>query len=70
MVQWGLLRQVQSYREVVQPGTTKAINFFATAVTTTSRRNEPLNYNVRVQFEAGDASWQQFLRVISTTPPF
>ena len=69
MAEWGLLRQSRVFRDVIDPGATKPITFFATAVTNTSRRTEPLSFNVRVEFEGGGTRWQQFLRVISTIAP-
>lgn len=69
MAEWGLQRQSRVFREVIEPGATKPITFFANAVTNTSRRTEPLSFNVRVEFEGGGTRWQQFLRVISTIAP-
>jgi hypothetical protein len=72
MTEWGLMRQSRVFREVVEAGTTKPITFFGTAQTVTTRRNEPLSFDVIVDFESGPeppARWQQRLHVISTRPP-
>lgn len=70
--EWGLVRQSRVFREVVEPGATKPITFFGTAETATSVRNEPLSFEVVVEFESGPeppARWQHRLNVISTVPP-
>ena len=71
MTEWGFDRQARDYREVVEPGATKEINFFATARTITSRRNEPLSFRTQVYFESGQPAtkWREILNVISTIPP-
>jgi len=69
MTEWGLPRQSRVYNEVVAPGETKPITFFATARTTTSRRSEPLSYQARVEFEAAGQRWQEFVRVVGTRSP-
>ena len=69
MTEWGLPRQSRVYNEVIAPGETKPITFFATARTITSRRSEPLSYQARVEFEAAGQRWQEFVRVVSTRPP-
>jgi len=69
MVQWGFPRQQRAYKEVVAPGETKRITFFATARTNTSRPSEPLSYRARVEFEAQGERWHEWVNVISTRPP-
>ena len=70
MASWGLQRQSRPYREVVAPGETRPITFFATAVRVTSRPQEPLHFNVRTEFEAEGTRWQQYLRVMSGNSPY
>jgi hypothetical protein len=70
MTEWGLVRQSRSYGEVIEPGATKAITFFATASTIASARNEPLTLRTTVEFEsAGNIHWREQLTMISTRPP-
>ena len=70
MTEWGLVRQSRSFGEVIEPGATKAITFFATASTIASSRNEPLTFRTTVEFEsAGDVHWREQLTMISTRPP-
>ena len=71
MTEWGFDRQVRDFREVVEPGATKTINFFATARTITTRRNEPLSFRMQIYFESGEAKtqWREILNIISTRPP-
>lgn len=72
MNEWGLIRQARVAHEVIEPGTTKSINVFATARTLTSHRSEPLSFDVKVQFASGPeprTHWQQRLRVVSVTSP-
>lgn len=69
MTEWGIPRQSRVYNEVVAPGETRPITFFATARTITSRRSEPLSYQTRVEFEAAGQRWQEFVRVVGTRSP-
>jgi hypothetical protein len=70
MTEWGLVRQARSFGEVIEPGATKAITFFATASTIASARNEPLTFRTTVEFEsAGNVHWREQLTMISTRPP-
>lgn len=69
MTEWGLVRQSRGYSEVIAPGETKPITFFATAETLTRTRSEPLSYETRVEFEAEGARWQQFLHSVGTVAP-
>lgn len=69
MTEWGFPRQSRQYSEVVGPGDTKTINYFATAQTVTRRRSEPLSFEARVEFESQGTRWQEFVRIVSTRPP-
>jgi hypothetical protein len=72
MTEWGLVRQNRVFREVIEAGATKPITFFGTAQTITTRRNEPLSFDVVVDLETGPeppSRWQQRLHVLSTRPP-
>lgn len=70
MVEWGLVRQSRSYKETIEPGATKAINFFGTAQTIAAARNEPLTFRTTVEFEsAGGVHWREQVTIVSTRPP-
>jgi hypothetical protein len=69
MTEWGFRPQTRDYRELVGPGEEKSINFFATARTITSQRNEPLSYRLQVHFESGESLWREIVNLVSTRPP-
>lgn len=61
MAQWTLRRTVRYFNEVVNPGEMKPISLMVTAVTTTTRPNEPLQIRAIVEFEAEGTRWREIL---------
>ncbi|HEY0140103.1 MAG TPA: hypothetical protein VGF48_04350 [Thermoanaerobaculia bacterium] len=59
MVTHGLHSTQREFQEVVNPGASKAVTVFATAVTTTRRPNEPLTIRAIVFFESAGANWRE-----------
>ena len=69
MTEWGFPRQSRSYNEVIQPGETRSVRFFATAYTNTSRRSEPLSFRARLEFQAGGTRWHELVHEQSNVFP-
>lgn len=62
MGQYTIGRTMRDFKQVVQPGETKALTVFATAYAqTTVNPSEPLMLRAIVEFSAGDAVWREIV---------
>ena len=62
MGQYQIVKKIERYNDVIEPGQTKSVTLFATAVALTTRRpSEPLSVRAIVEFKAGNAVWREIL---------
>lgn len=61
MIEFAIHPTSRDFREVIQPGETKAVTMFATAETSVRRPTEPLTIRAILEFEAGGARWREFV---------
>ena len=59
MAQYGIYTTFRDFRETIQPGETKSVPVFATAVTTVRNPNEPLTIRAIADFEAAGKVWRE-----------
>jgi hypothetical protein len=64
MTQYALRRAVRDLKDVIDPGQSKTLSLFTTAVTTVNRPSEPLNLRALVQLEAGELKWRELVTVL------
>lgn len=61
MAQYTLRHTIRQFRDTVQPGESKDLTVFATAVTSTSRPTEPLSIRAIFEFELEGKFWREIV---------
>lgn len=59
MVQYELYRQTRTFRETIEPGETKPVTIFATAVRRSRYPSEPLTVRAILELEAAGKVWRE-----------
>ena len=61
MVSYGIYTTFRDFREVIEPGATKTVPVFATAVTNVRNPTEPLTIRAIIDLEADGKVWREMV---------